>query len=139
MLMAPVPGQKPGDKPPDMLILGGPPGDPSDGTPNITLSIPGGRDPGVGKADLKADPTAKQDTTNSTVVNAQQNSEGQSSTRAVEGGTRQESTTRNATQTAVEFLQAEEEALDDSALPPSRREQVRRYFNELRRRFEKQP
>jgi len=136
MLVAPVPGQKPGDKPPDMLMLGGPPGDPSEGAPSITLSMPGGRDSGAGRADLKADPTAKQDTGNSSVVNAQQNNDGQSSVRAVEGGTRQESTTRTATQTAVDFLQAEEEALDDSPLPPSRREQVRRYFTELRRKFE---
>jgi hypothetical protein len=138
-LMAPVPGQKPGDKPPEMLILGGPPGDPSEGAPSISVTMPGGRDPGFGKADLNADPTEKQDTSGSSVVNAQQNNEGQSSVRAVEGGTRQESATRTATQTAVEFIQAEEEALDDSALPPSRRQQVRRYFNELRRRFENSP
>lgn len=137
MLMAPVPGQKPGDKPPEMLVIG-PPGEPGEG-PSITLNMPGGRDPGVGKADLNADPTAKQDSARSNVVNAQQNNEGQSSVRAVEGGTRQESATRSATQTAVDSIQAEEEALDDAALPPSRREQVRRYFNELRRRFEKQP
>lgn len=136
MLMAPVPGQKPGDKPPEMLILGGPPGDPSEGAPSISVTMPGGRDPGVGKADLNADPTEKQDTSGSSVVNAQQNNDGQSSVRAVEGGTRQESATRTASQTAVEFIEAEEEALDDAALPPSRREQVRRYFNELRHRFE---
>ncbi|TDU69411.1 hypothetical protein EI77_03064 [Prosthecobacter fusiformis] len=139
MLMAPVPGQKPGDKPPDMFILGAPPGQPAEGAPSISLSMPGGRDPGAGKAELNADPSAKQDTTGSSVVTAQQNADGQSSVRAVEGGTRQESATRTASQTAVDFLQAEEEALDDAALPPSRREQVRRYFNELRRRFEKQP
>lgn len=139
MLMAPVPGQKPSDQPPNMLILGAPPGDPSEGAPSISLSMPGGRDPGVGKADLNADPTAKQDSGNASVVTAQPNSDGQSSVRAIEGGTRKESAGRTSEQTAVEFLQAEEEALDESALPPSRREQVRRYFNELRRRFEKQP
>ncbi len=137
MLMAPVPGQKLGDKPPEAFILGDPPNDPSAGAPSITLNMPGGREPGVGKADLNNDPTAKQDSSGSAVVNAQQNTEGQSSVRAIEGGTRQESSTRTATQTAVDFIQAEEAALDDSALPPARREQVRRYFNELRRRFEK--
>lgn len=139
MLMAPVPGQKLGDKPPEMFVLDDSPGDTTDGGASITLSVPGGNQPGVGKAELKADATDKQDSSNSRVVNAQQNSEGQSSVRTVEGGVRQESATRTTTQTAVEFIQAEEEALDDAALPPSRRDQIRRYFNELRRRFEQQP
>jgi hypothetical protein len=37
---------------------------------------------------------------------------------------------------AVETIHEQEAALDDAALPPSRREQVRRYFQELRKRFE---
>ena len=36
----------------------------------------------------------------------------------------------------ADFVRQEEAALNDSALPPARREQVRRYFNELRKRFE---
>ncbi len=137
MLMAPVPGQKAGDKP-EMLLLG-PPGDSPEGGAAIAITIPGGKDPGVGKAELKADATAQQTTDQQAVVNAQQGNDGQSSVRAVEGGVRQENAGRSATQTAAEFIQAQEEALDESALPPSRREQVRRYFTELRKRFEQRP
>ena len=39
-------------------------------------------------------------------------------------------------QPIAEAIQAEEVALDESALPTARREQVRRYFHELRKRFE---
>jgi len=136
MLMAPVPGQKPGDKPPDAFLLGPPDGKPGGDGPAILLAMPGGQQPGVGKADLNAEATAKQNSANQAVVTAQQNKEGQSSVRAVEGGARKENAGRSASQIAVETLAAEEEALDESALPPSRREQVRRYFTELRRRFE---
>ena len=70
------------------------------------------------------------------MVRGQQNNEGQSTVRSVEGGARTEQSTRTATQAALESIQAEEAALDEAALPPARREQVRRYFNELRKRFE---
>ncbi|HCN31305.1 MAG TPA: hypothetical protein DIT64_21865 [Verrucomicrobiales bacterium] len=138
MLLAPVPGQKPGDKPPGIIMPGGPPGDSSD-QPTIMLAMPGGRDPGAGTADLNAAPTARQDSAGASVVNAQPGAEGPSSTRAVAGGIRQETAGNSATQTAVEFLAAEEAALDDTALPATRREQVRRYFNELRKRFDEAP
>jgi len=135
MLFAPIPGQKPGEKPDSFML--GPPGDkPGDGPP-ILLSMPGGKDPGVGKADLNADPTAQQKTGNQSVVAAQQNNEGSSSVRAVEGGARKEDASRSASEIATQTIAAEEEALDEAALPPSRREQVRRYFTELRKRFEK--
>ncbi len=137
MLFAPIPGQKPGDKP-DVFLLGPPGQNPGDGPP-MTFAIPGGPQPGVGKADLNADPTAKQKVGNQSLVTAQQGKEGQSSVRTVEGGTRQEQASRTATQTAAEFLAAEEAALDEASLPPARREQIRRYFTELRKRFEKQP
>ena len=140
LLTAPVPGQKPGDSPPDLLVLGGPPGgEPAPNAPSLTLALPGGREPGVGRADLKADPTQAQRSGNQAMVQAQAGDEGASSVRAVAGGVRQEQAERTAQQAAVEFLRAEEAALDEAALPPSRREQVRRYFNELRKRFEQQP
>ena len=135
MLMAPVPGQKLGDKP-DAFMLGPPGEKPSDG-PTMMLSTPGGKQAGVGKAELNADPTAKQDTANQFVVAAQQNNDGQSSVRSIEGGARKEQAGRSASQIASEAIAAEEEALDEAALPPARREQVRRYFTELRKRFEK--
>lgn len=136
MLMAPIPGQKPGDKP-DALMLGPQGANPQDG-PMIGTATPGGKEAGVGKADLNADATSRQNVAQQTVVAAQQNNEGSSSVRSIEGGARQESASRSASQVTLDALSAEEEALDESALPPSRREQVRRYFTELRKRFEKE-
>jgi hypothetical protein len=134
-LFAPIPGQKAGDKP-DAFMMG-PPGQNQGQDSSVALSVPGGKDPGAGVADLNAEATEMRHIKNQVVVNAQQNNEGQSSVRAVEGGLRQEAASRSASQIATEAIAAEEEALDDSALPPARREQVRRYFNELRKRFEK--
>ncbi|MBV6498124.1 MAG: hypothetical protein CJBNEKGG_00338 [Prosthecobacter sp.] len=137
MLLAPIPGQQPGEKPPDALLLGpqGPP--PQDG-PMIGITTPGGKEAGLGRAELNAAPTPRQDTVNQAVVAAQQNNEGSSSVRSLEGGARQEDAVRSASQIAIEALSAQEEALDEMPLPPSRREQVRRYFTELRKRFEKE-
>lgn len=134
-LFAPIPGQKAGDKPDAFMI--GPPGQNQGQAPGMALSMPGGKVPGAGVADLNAEATEKLSTKNQVVVNTQQHNEGQSSVRAIEGGVRKEAASRSASQIATEALAAEEEALDDSALPPARREQVRRYFNELRKRFEK--
>jgi hypothetical protein len=138
MLLAPVPGQSPGDKPPDQLLIADVPGAPSSGA-SLSLSLPGGREPGAGTAAPKAEPTAPTAGANSAVVNAAAGGEGPSSVRAVAGGIRQEQAGRAATPTPAEFLAAEEAALDEAALPPARREQVRRYFTELRRRFEAAP
>ncbi|WP_395744090.1 hypothetical protein [Prosthecobacter sp.] len=135
MLIAPVPGgAKPDDKASTIIVAGeGAPSDPN----GPIVNVPGnGRPPGNGKADLNNVPTEKQKTDNQSVVRAQQGSEGQSTVRSVEGGVRKEQSARSATQTALESIQAEEAALDEAALPPARREQVRRYFNELRKRFE---
>ena len=137
MLLAPIPGQQPGEKPPDALLLGPQGPNPGDG-PKIGIATPGGKEPGQGRAELNATPTAPQTTGNQAVVTAQQNNEGSSSIRSLEGGARQESAARSASQIAIEALSVQEEALDESPLPPSRREQVRRYFTELRKRFEKE-
>lgn len=133
MLFAPVPGMKPGEKP-DALMLGPPGGDPNSA---ISMAMPGGLPPGAGTAELNNKPTEKQQSGNQSMVAAQKTNEGQSTFRSVEGGVKKEQTARSATATALQAIQAEEEALDDQALPPSRREQVRRYFTELRKRFEK--
>ena len=135
MLLAPIPGgTKSDDNSPTIIVTGdGEPPEPNG--PMVT--VPGsGLPPGSGKADLNREPTTKQRTDNQSVVRAQQNSEGQSTVRSVEGGARKEQSSRTSTQTALEAIQAEEAALDEAALPPARREQVRRYFNELRKRFE---
>lgn len=134
MLLAPVPGGKGDGKQPAVILPGeAPPGESSGGLVALSGS---GRDPGVGKADLNNQPTQKQASGSQSMVQAQQNSEGQSTVRSVEGGPRTEQSARSATQTALDAIQAEESALDEAALPPARREQVRRYFNELRKRFE---
>ena len=134
MLIAPVPGQPPpdGSKDKPIIVQGDDPKQPG----FMTQAPSSGQQPGAGKADLNNAPTAKQETAQSDVVQAQQNAEGQSTMRSVEGGARKEQSTRSATQTTLEAIQAEEAALDEAALPPARREQVRRYFNELRKRFE---
>ncbi len=135
MLLAPVPGGAKPDNNAPVVIM---PGDPSpDDANGPTIAMPGsGQQPGVGKADLDSTPTPKLERGNQIVVRGQQNNEGQSTVRSVEGGARTEQSTRTATQAALESIQAEEAALDEAALPPARREQVRRYFNELRKRFE---
>jgi hypothetical protein len=138
MLLAPVPGQSPGDAPPNQLLITDLPGAPSGGA-SLSMTLPGGRDPGTGTAAPKAEPTAPTAGANSAVVNAAAGGEGPSSVRAVAGGIRQEQAGRAATPTPAEFLAAEEAALDEASLPPARREQVRRYFTELRRRFEAAP
>ena len=135
MLLAPVPGgAKPDNNAPVVIMPGDPNPDDANGP---TIAMPGsGQQPGVGKADLNNTPTPKQSTGKQIVVQGQQNNEGQSTVRSVEGGARTEQSSRSATQAALESIQAEEAAIDEAALPPARREQVRRYFNELRKRFE---
>lgn len=137
MLLAPVPGApKPDGKGPVAIMPGGAQ---PDSPPQSTIAMTGsGQQPGMGKAELNNTPTQRQQSSNEDVVQAQQNSQGQSTVRSVEGGPRTEQSGMGATQTTLEAIQAEEEALDEAALPPARREQVRRYFNELRKRFEKE-
>lgn len=137
MLVAPVPGQTPMNPPKDSMVIvpGNAPNDPN--KPGFMTQSPSSGDkPGVGKSDLNNAPTTKQETAKSDMVQAQQNAEGPATVRSVEGGARKEDAARSATQTTLEAIQAEEAALDEAALPPARREQVRRYFNELRKRFE---
>jgi len=134
MLIAPIPGKK-SDKPPETLIMGKDLPEQKD-SQSITLSTPGGPQAGNATAKVDAAPTAPKKAGHDAQVNAAQGAEGQSSSRAVEGGIRQDAATRTAQQTTVDFIKQQEEALDDASLPPARREQVRRYFTELRKRFE---
>ncbi|WP_138086217.1 hypothetical protein [Phragmitibacter flavus] len=131
MLMAPVPGSPPpppGQQPNAMMIMGVMPG-----------MSQGGLQSGNGTTDLGKQPGAdgKSAAGQSGMVNAQRNAEGTSSVRTIEGQARKEEAGRSSQETALEAIAAEESALDDAALPASRREQVRRYFNELRKRFER--
>ena len=61
---------------------------------------------------------------------------GPSHTRDIDGQPRSEGSSRSPQDITVEFLKAQEEALADDPIPLSRREQVLRYFTELRRRLE---
>ena len=137
MLFAPIPGAPPPKADPKgpMLIAPGENPNPDGG---MAIQAPSnGPKPGVGKAELNAAPTERSSAEQTSVVQAQQNAEGQSTSRTVQGGERTEqSTARSASAMTLEAIQAEETALDESALPPARRAQVRRYFNELRKRFE---
>ena len=65
------------------------------------------------------------------------NDDGDSFVQEIEGQPRSESAQRSAKQTVVQFLKTQEEAFDEKNLPPARREQVRRYFEALRIRFER--
>ncbi|MHC5054969.1 MAG: hypothetical protein ACYTKD_09670 [Planctomycetota bacterium] len=61
---------------------------------------------------------------------------GESDVRMVEGESHSEESARRLREIAIEFVKAEEEALDEEPLPLSRREQVLRYFTGLRRQIE---
>jgi hypothetical protein len=125
-LIAPIPGTQPGQQP-SVAVLGSIPG-----------SSPGGLEAGNGTTGLGNNPTKSTAATQSATVNAAQNAEGESAVRSVEGAPHTESATRATQASALQAITEEEKALDESALPSARREQVRRYFTELRKRFEKQ-
>ena len=69
-------------------------------------------------------------------VVAQAGKEGESTTRAIEGQAKAEQATRSRQEVMVDFIAVEEQALDDQALPMSRRQQVLRYFSGIRAQFE---
>lgn len=121
MLLAPIPGTDPGQQP-SVAVLG--------------MSA-GGNQAGSAKADLGNKPTEPTKAGQQGIVDARRNAEGQSAVRAVEGRAHAEAAGRAPQAAVLEAIAAEENALDDAALPAARREQVRRYFTELRKRFEK--
>lgn len=127
MLFAPIPGGDP-KQPPNAAIIGMAPG-----------MNPAGSDPGNATSEIGNNPTEKTKAGQTADANAQRNADGRSTVRTIEGQARNEQSARNGQATAIEAIAAEEGALDDTALPPARREQVRRYFTELRKRFEKEP
>lgn len=134
-LFAPDPRAKADQQPSTLLFGQGP--SPESSNPRTTIAMPGGQQAGNGKAKLDAAPTLPSRKAGpSAVVNAASGQEGASSSRSVEGGMRQEAAIRQNQQMAVDLIREQEAALDDAALPPARREQVRRYFQELRKRFE---
>ncbi len=140
------PGTKPGDKSAgknDKPMLFAPvPGLPPDQQPNAAILMPGssagGAPPGTSSAKMGNDPTKATWADQQGEVNAQRNAEGESTVRSIKGGVHNEQAKRSAQATALDAIKVEENALDDAALPAARREQVRRYFTELRKRFERE-
>lgn len=135
-LLAPVPGQPQGKPEGPPILMPG-----QSGEPGVSLQMAGsGLLPGSGTAELKGEETSAQESARKALVNAQTQNEGASTVRQVQGAAPgEEKSGRGPSALAVEFIEAEEQALDETALPMARREQVRRYFNELRRRLEKDP
>ncbi len=133
MLMAPVPGQDAGDKPPEMMVMM-PGSSPSNGA---ILGAGSGLPPGSAKSEMKGEETAVPESVKSALAKAEKTGEGASSVRQVEGGApREEGVGQGSAGLSVEFMEAQEAAMDEAALPMARREQVRRYFNALRKRLE---
>ena len=128
MLSAPIPGMAPGQ---------GPSGSSLGGAPQASsLSAAGGQEAGNATAELGNAPSTAIKAGDQSTVTAQINEDGESTMRAVEGQARAEKAQVERRAAAVDFIQVEEDALDEKALPMSRRGHVLKYFTELRERFE---
>lgn len=158
-LSAPVPGESPpnsdageggqlGEESRDGEGQGGQLAAPVPGNPESGQSVAmsgggsaqggqGGNEAGSGTAEMVDQQTDSLNYTRDSEVVAQVG-KGDSTVRAVEGQVRQEKATRSRQEVVTEFLAAEEQALDEQALPQSRRKHVLRYFSEIRRQFEEQ-
>lgn len=134
-LMAPVPGQGQGMKAPG-AGLGGQQGNGASGGASVASA--GGQEVGSGTTGLGTDKTDVRKAVRDSTVSAQINADGESSRRSVQGKARQEAAQRERQQAAVDFIKVEEEALDERALPLSRRDHVLKYFTALRKRFEEE-
>lgn len=133
-LFAPVPGRPREDSQEPLLL------ESTASTPDAdAFRVSGsGRKPSAATAELNAEATDLLKANRNVELKGRSTGEGSSSVRRVEGGApgSEASTAANASTPLLEFLAAQEETLNESAIPPSRREQVRRYFNELRKRLE---
>jgi hypothetical protein len=129
MLTAPIPGLNPGMNAPG-AGLGGVPGAGS------APGAGGGKDAGSGTMDMfeqKSEITAA----NKESRVATQLNEGDSEFRTVEGGAVKSETAKlSRKEIVINFIDTEEEALDEQTLPLTRRNQVLRYFSEIRRQLE---
>ncbi len=99
----------------------------------------GGNEAGSGTAELVDTQSDLMKAAKESRVDAQVNTEGGSSVRAVEGQVRQEgSASRSRQEIITEYLSVEEQALDGKSLPLSRRDHVIRYFSAIRGQFEEE-
>ena len=129
MLSAPIPGMTPGQ---------GPSGSSLGGQPQASsLASAGGQEAGNATVELGNDPSNAIKAVDQSTVTAQINEDGESTMRAVEGQARAEQAQVERRAAAVDFIQVEEDALDEKALPVSRRGHVLKYFTEVRERLEK--
>jgi len=112
------------------------------------MMLGGGQSPGsvAGASGLEAGHGTAQMNNNTTeamragkdgMVDAQVNEDGESVVRTVQGGAHREGAQRGKQEQATDFIAVEEEALDEQALPASRKAQVLKYFTALREQFEK--
>jgi len=129
MLSAPIPGMAPGEASPGagLTLAGG----------DSSQSGQGGDQAGTGTAELVDAPSETIKAKGDAEVVAQTGKEGDSTVRAVEGEAKAEEATRTRQEVIADFIAVEEQALDDQALPMSRRQHVLRYFSAIREQFEK--
>lgn len=129
-LSAPIPGMAPGAMAPGANL--------GAGAGAAASGMNGGLEAGEGTAGLGNQSTEAIKATQDAKVVAQTNQDGDSTIRAVQGQARPEQAARERQEMAVDFIKVQEEALDEKALPLSRREHVQRYFTALRKRFEQE-
>ncbi len=97
----------------------------------------GGLHAGRGTAPLGRKATKPLRATGTGVVKATPGEAGASTVRLIDPAGHRETAARSELKLATEFINAEEEALDEELLPLSRRGQVLRYFTALRRQLER--
>jgi hypothetical protein len=130
MLSAPVPGMESGQTAPGAgMTLG---------SGASSQSGKGGDQAGTGTAEMTEEAAAEAlKATGDAQVAARAGAEGESTMKSIEGEARAEEAARSRQEVIADFIAVEEQALDDQALPLSRRQHVLRYFSAIRRQFEK--
>lgn len=130
MLSAPVPGMESGQTAPGAgMTLG---------SGASSQSGKGGDQAGTGAAEMTEEAAAEAlKATGDAQVAARAGTEGESTMKSIEGEARAEEAARSRQEVIADFIAVEEQALDDQALPLSRRQHVLRYFSAIRRQFEK--
>ena len=124
-LATPIPGTVAGQRPVPIPGSGGQSGPP----------VAGGTQAGRGASENGNKPTELAAAAAQGEVAASPGTDGESFTQSIEGQPREEAVARAARQSAAQFLKEQEQALDLENLPPSRREQIRRYFESLRKKI----
>ena len=135
-LMAPIPGMTPGGPQNPGAMLGQPGGQSPGGSSQSAQAGNGGLEAGQGTAAMGDDKTEALKAARDATVVAQTGEAGDSTTRAIQGKARAEAAQRQSQAIIINAVSVEEQALDEKALPLSRKEHVQRYFTGIRRQFE---